>query len=188
MPSTNSLAAFRAPKAGGDHHAYETTGWGDVEYWADHMASLNIKLWWGPGRHGPGDNLFMVGSGRSEVEISAELEWVQISRRGAGNMASRAQSLGRCVDARLVGPAGDTSPALQSGGCFGDVAWLQRGHRPPDGLQRASNLPAGIESAGSIREGRSHMKLASVRVGKGNLRRRRRRRPRRSRQEVRGKK
>lgn len=72
----HSLAAFRAPKAGGDHHAYETTGWNDIKDWADHMAARHIKLWWGPGRHGPGNNLFFMVEDPDgyKVEISAELE------------------------------------------------------------------------------------------------------------------
>ncbi len=72
----HSLAAFRAPAAGGDHHAYETTGWGDIKDWADHMAARHIKLWWGPGRHGPGNNLFFMIEDPDgyKIEISAELE------------------------------------------------------------------------------------------------------------------
>jgi catechol 2,3-dioxygenase-like lactoylglutathione lyase family enzyme len=75
-PEHHSLAAFRAPKAGGDHHAYETTGWGDIKDWADHMAARRIKLWWGPGRHGPGNNLFFMIEDPEgyKLEISAELE------------------------------------------------------------------------------------------------------------------
>jgi len=75
-PEHHSMAAFRAPKAGGDHHAYETTGWGDIKEWADHMAARRIKLWWGPGRHGPGNNLFFMIEDPEgyKIEISAELE------------------------------------------------------------------------------------------------------------------
>jgi hypothetical protein len=40
------------------------------------MAGLEIKLWWGPGRHGPGNNLFFMVEDPDgyKVEISAELE------------------------------------------------------------------------------------------------------------------
>ncbi len=79
----HSLAAFRAPKAGGDHHAYETTGWSDIKLWADHMASLHVKLWWGPGRHGPGNNLFFMVEDPDgyKVEISAELETMGVDTK-----------------------------------------------------------------------------------------------------------
>jgi hypothetical protein len=42
------------------------------------MASLRIPLWWGPGRHGPGNNLFFMieDPDGHKVEFSAELERV----------------------------------------------------------------------------------------------------------------
>jgi catechol 2,3-dioxygenase-like lactoylglutathione lyase family enzyme len=77
-PEHHSFAAFRCPETRPDHHCYETTCWNDIRDWADHLAGLNIKLWWGPGRHGPGNNLFfMVKDPQGYlVEISAELEIV----------------------------------------------------------------------------------------------------------------
>ena len=65
-------ARSRAP----DHHCYETNGWLDIRDWADRMASLRIPLWWGPGRHGPGNNLFFMieDPDGHKVEFSAELE------------------------------------------------------------------------------------------------------------------
>jgi len=72
----HSFAAFRAPQSRADHHCYETTGWLDIRDWADRMASLRIPLWWGPGRHGPGNNLFFMieDPDGHKVEFSAELE------------------------------------------------------------------------------------------------------------------
>ena len=75
-PEHHSFAAFRAPESRPDHHCYETTGWMDIRDWADRMGSLRIKLWWGPGRHGPGNNLFFMVEDPDghKVEFSAELE------------------------------------------------------------------------------------------------------------------
>jgi catechol 2,3-dioxygenase-like lactoylglutathione lyase family enzyme len=75
-PEHHSFAAFRAPQAGLDHHAYETTCWNDIRDWADHFSELHVPLVWGPGRHGPGNNLFFMvhDPDGSWVEISAELE------------------------------------------------------------------------------------------------------------------
>jgi catechol 2,3-dioxygenase len=72
----HSFAAFRAPQSRADHHCYETNGWLDIRDWADRMASLRIPLWWGPGRHGPGNNLFFMieDPDGHKVEFSAELE------------------------------------------------------------------------------------------------------------------
>ena len=75
-PEHHSFAVFSAAEVARDHFAYETTCWNDIRDWADHMASLEIKLWWGPGRHGPGNNLFfmILDPHGHPVEISAELE------------------------------------------------------------------------------------------------------------------
>jgi catechol 2,3-dioxygenase-like lactoylglutathione lyase family enzyme len=75
-PEHHSFAAFRAPESRPDHHCYETTGWLDIRDWADRMAKLRIALWWGPGRHGPGNNLFFMieDPDGHKVEFSAELE------------------------------------------------------------------------------------------------------------------
>jgi catechol 2,3-dioxygenase len=75
-PEHHSFAAFRAPESRPDHHCYETSGWLDIRDWADRMAKLGIALWWGPGRHGPGNNLFFMieDPDGHKVEFSAELE------------------------------------------------------------------------------------------------------------------
>lgn len=75
-PEHHSFAAFRAPAVRPDHHSYETTAWNDIRDWADHMGRQNIRLWWGPGRHGPGNNLFFMVEDPEgyKVELSAELE------------------------------------------------------------------------------------------------------------------
>jgi catechol 2,3-dioxygenase len=75
-PEHHSFAAFRAPESRADHHCYETTGWLDIRDWADRMGRLGIALWWGPGRHGPGNNLFFMieDPDGHKVEFSAELE------------------------------------------------------------------------------------------------------------------
>jgi catechol 2,3-dioxygenase-like lactoylglutathione lyase family enzyme len=75
-PEHHSFAAFRAPESRADHHCYETNGWLDIRDWADRMGKLGIALWWGPGRHGPGNNLFFMieDPDGHKVEFSAELE------------------------------------------------------------------------------------------------------------------
>ena len=75
-PEHHSFAMFLSDAARPDHHAYEVSCWNDIRDWADHMATLEINLWWGPGRHGPGNNLFFMVEDPDgyKVEISAELE------------------------------------------------------------------------------------------------------------------
>ena len=75
-PEHHSLACFRAPEVRPDHQCYEPTCWNDIRDWADHMGTQRVKLWWGPGRHGPGNNLFFMVEDPDghKVEWSAELE------------------------------------------------------------------------------------------------------------------
>jgi catechol 2,3-dioxygenase-like lactoylglutathione lyase family enzyme len=77
-PEHHSFAAFRGPESRPDHHCYETSSWNDIRDWGDRMASLRIPLWWGPGRHGPGNNLFFMIEDLEghKVEFSAEIEHV----------------------------------------------------------------------------------------------------------------
>ncbi len=72
------IAVFLAPKKSFDHHCYEAGDWALIRDWADHFGTLDIPLDWGPGRHGPGNNLFMMirDPDRNWLEISAELEVV----------------------------------------------------------------------------------------------------------------
>ncbi len=72
----HSFAVFRAPKSASDHFALEVPGWDDIRRWADHFAALDIGIWWGPGRHGAGNNLFFMvkDPDGNNVEISADLE------------------------------------------------------------------------------------------------------------------
>lgn len=72
----HTIAAFLSPEAGIDHHSYEAGEWGLIRDWCDHLASQKIALIWGPGRHGPGNNLFVFieDPDGNWIEISAELE------------------------------------------------------------------------------------------------------------------
>lgn len=80
----HSLAIFRAPQSAPDHHAYETEDWNGIKVWADHFAELDVPIWWGPGRHGAGNNLFFMvkDPDGNNIEISAELERMAPDQRG----------------------------------------------------------------------------------------------------------
>lgn len=72
----HNLACFFQDRQGIDHHSYEAGEWDTIRDWADHLAERNIQLMWGPGRHGPGNNLFIFieDPDGNWIEISAELE------------------------------------------------------------------------------------------------------------------
>jgi catechol 2,3-dioxygenase-like lactoylglutathione lyase family enzyme len=74
----HSLAVFQADRCRLDHHCHETTNWNLIRDWADHFSEEGIILTWGPGRHGPGNNLFIFIHDPDDnwIEISAELETV----------------------------------------------------------------------------------------------------------------
>jgi catechol 2,3-dioxygenase len=78
----HSLAFFAAKENRLDHHCYEAGDWNLIRDWADHFASQRLPLKWGPGRHGPGNNLFLFvhDPDGNWVEISAELEHVEAGR------------------------------------------------------------------------------------------------------------
>jgi catechol-2,3-dioxygenase len=59
-----------------DHYAFELHGWEDFKTWCDELAARDVSVRWGPGRHGPGNNLFIMfdDSAGFHVELSSELE------------------------------------------------------------------------------------------------------------------
>lgn len=79
----HTLAFFRGSKNEWDHHCYETNEWNDIRDWGDRFAKERITLFFGPGRHGPGNNLFfmVVDADRNRLEFSAELEVTDASRQ-----------------------------------------------------------------------------------------------------------
>jgi catechol 2,3-dioxygenase len=74
----HNLACFYQDRQGIDHHSYEAGEWDTIRDWADRLAERDIQVMWGPGRHGPGNNLFIfiVDPDENWIEISAELEVV----------------------------------------------------------------------------------------------------------------
>jgi catechol 2,3-dioxygenase-like lactoylglutathione lyase family enzyme len=78
----HSFAVFQAAEDRFDHHCYEVGDWALIRDWADHFAAQRVGLVWGPGRHGPGNNLFAFihDPDGNWIEISAELEVVADDR------------------------------------------------------------------------------------------------------------
>lgn len=72
----HTVAAFLSDRQGIDHHSYEAGEWITIRDWCDRMGERKIPIMWGPGRHGPGNNLFIFieDPDGNWIEISAELE------------------------------------------------------------------------------------------------------------------
>ena len=74
----HTLAFFRGSGNEWDHHCYETSEWNDIRDWGDRFAAAQIPIFFGPGRHGPGNNLFFMVTDPdgNRLEFSAELQHV----------------------------------------------------------------------------------------------------------------
>lgn len=74
----HNIACFKQDRVGVDHHSYEAGEWSTIRDWCDHFATQDVQLMWGPGRHGPGNNLFIFITDPDDnwIEVSAELEVV----------------------------------------------------------------------------------------------------------------
>jgi catechol 2,3-dioxygenase-like lactoylglutathione lyase family enzyme len=72
----HTVAVVQAEAPGLDHYAYEVGGWDDLKTWCDELAVRDVPLTWGPGRHGPGNNLFVMfdDPAGNRIELSAEME------------------------------------------------------------------------------------------------------------------
>jgi len=72
----HTIGVFFQHRTGVDHHSYEAAEWGILKDWCDRFGDRHIRIEWGPGRHGPGNNLFAFIKDPDEnwIEISAELE------------------------------------------------------------------------------------------------------------------
>ena len=70
----DSPATFRRCRL--DHLCFEAEKWDDIRDWADHLVAADTEIIWGPGRHGPGNNLFLFfkDPDGNWLEVSAELE------------------------------------------------------------------------------------------------------------------
>ncbi len=72
----HTIGVFFQHRSGVDHIAFEAAEWGILKDWCDRFGDRTISLDWGPGRHGPGNNLFafITDPDGNWLEISAELE------------------------------------------------------------------------------------------------------------------
>lgn len=73
----HSLAIVKGPRSGGlDHYSWDLAEWEDFKTWADRLTDNGVQIQWGPGRHGPGSNLFVFfdDPDGNHIELSAEME------------------------------------------------------------------------------------------------------------------
>lgn len=59
-----------------DHFSFDLDSWVDFKVWCDRLSAMGLQVVWGPGRHGPGNNLFIMFDDPSgyHIELSSEME------------------------------------------------------------------------------------------------------------------
>jgi catechol 2,3-dioxygenase len=59
-----------------DHYSFDVQGWADFKVWCDRLGTARVPVSWGPARHGPGNNLFIMfqDPDGNRIELSAEME------------------------------------------------------------------------------------------------------------------
>ncbi|MEO8093408.1 MAG: VOC family protein [Pseudolysinimonas sp.] len=73
----HTLAVVNVGRGGDiDHYSYDLAEWEDFKAWCDRLTELGVDVTWGPGRHGPGNNLFVFfdDPAGNHIELSAEME------------------------------------------------------------------------------------------------------------------
>ena len=73
----HSIAITKGPITGGlDHYSWDLAEWEDFKTWSDRLTDNGVPITWGPGRHGPGGNLFVFfdDPDGNHIELSAEME------------------------------------------------------------------------------------------------------------------
>jgi catechol 2,3-dioxygenase len=73
----HSVAIVDTGSSGGlDHYSFDLDSWDDFKVWSDRLSDRGIQVQWGPGRHGPGNNLFLFfdDPDGNHIELSAEME------------------------------------------------------------------------------------------------------------------
>ncbi len=74
----HGVAVMHEP-AGLHHYAFEIAGWDSFKAVGDHLRAHHRTFIWGPGRHGPGNNLFayFLDPEGCVIEFYAELECIE---------------------------------------------------------------------------------------------------------------
>jgi catechol 2,3-dioxygenase-like lactoylglutathione lyase family enzyme len=72
----HTVAIVAGDEPGLDHYAYEVPDWAAFQRWCDELGRQNVPVRWGPGRHGPGNNLFIMFDDVDgvHVELSSDME------------------------------------------------------------------------------------------------------------------
>ena len=79
----HGIALVEAPTHVVNHIAFELSGWAAMQSYLDHLASIGRPIVWGPGRHGPGYNLFTYLPDPEGMLIEAYADLLRIENDAA---------------------------------------------------------------------------------------------------------
>jgi len=65
------------------HAAWEVDGWATIEQLGDHLRRNGLTLWFGPGRHGPGNSIFSYFFGPDDFMFEYTAEFQRIRNEAA---------------------------------------------------------------------------------------------------------
>lgn len=74
----HGIALVDAGKNELHHYAFELENWSAIQRYADHLAFQGKALVWGPGRHGPGRNLFTYTPDPENLIVEAYADLFQV--------------------------------------------------------------------------------------------------------------
>lgn len=83
-PDHHTVNFLRGEEQRMHHFAFELTDWGHVQHACDHLGRKDVKIVWGPGRHGIGHNIFIYhfDPDRRVVEFYTELDQMKSEELG----------------------------------------------------------------------------------------------------------
>jgi catechol 2,3-dioxygenase-like lactoylglutathione lyase family enzyme len=84
-PDHHTVNFLRGPSGQMHHIAFELNDWNHVKQACDHLNRHAVKLIWGPGRHGPGHNIYTYHKNADDitVEMFCELDTMSDETLGA---------------------------------------------------------------------------------------------------------
>lgn len=74
-PDHHGIALLAAARACVNHYAFDVENWETLKDYCDHLHRHNVPIIYGPGRHGPGNNLFIYlpDPAGNIIELTSEL-------------------------------------------------------------------------------------------------------------------
>ncbi len=107
-PEHTHVALVRGPQAGLHHIGFIIESWNDVKFMLDHLASNGVRVEYGPGRHGPGNSIFVYFIDPFGVRWEALCEMELIHNDATHKVKVWDQTAGRLSAVNLWG--GPTPP------------------------------------------------------------------------------